>query len=365
MKKIAIIINSNRGSALCQRAKGLFSNLENEYSIYYLYRNGNRLQSIYSFLKELYELKPDIMYVLDTAIPGATSAIIYKLFFNTSYIIDTGDLGYELAVTRGRPSWIGRKIIKFVEDKVIKLSDRIVVRGTFHKSLLNSLGYKNVNVIRDGINISSSKPEDVGFLRNDLGLENSLCVGLIGTLRYNKRYQMCYGWDLIESMSFINKNIPVRGVIIGDGDGLDFLKKRVQELNIKDRIVFLGRVPYESLNKYTNLLDIAISTQTNNNVGNVRTTGKLAEYMAAGRFIISTDVGEAKVLLPQEMRLPYNGIKDKDYPKRLAKKIEDLYYQGMNTIYEMGNKNIKIAQKELDYKFLSSQVQVILNNFKL
>ena len=45
-------------------------------------------------------------------------------------------------------------------------------------------------------------------------------------------------------------------------------------------------------------LDVVLSTQSNDVVGQVRTTGKLPLYMANGRFILATDVGEASLVLP-------------------------------------------------------------------
>ena len=58
--------------------------------------------------------------------------------------------------------------------------------------------------------------------------------------------------------------------------------------------------------------------------GQVRTTGKVPEYMAAGRFVLASRVGEAELLLPAEMLLEYNGEVDAGYPDRLAARIRQL-----------------------------------------
>jgi hypothetical protein len=48
-------------------------------------------------------------------------------------------------------------------------------------------------------------------------------------------------------------------------------------------------------------MDICLSTQTNDVVGWVRTTGKLPLYLAAGRYVLASRVGEAARVLPEEM----------------------------------------------------------------
>ena len=86
--------------------------------------------------------------------------------------------------------------------------------------------------------------------------------------------------------------LPVRALIVGDGDGLPHLQQRAQELGLGDRVRFTGRVPIEEVPLYTSMMDVALSTQTNNRIGQVRTTGKLPEYMAAGCYVLATDVGK-------------------------------------------------------------------------
>jgi glycosyltransferase involved in cell wall biosynthesis len=70
-------------------------------------------------------------------------------------------------------------------------------------------------------------------------------------------------------------------------------------------------------------MDVALSTQTNDLVGQVRTTGKLPLYLACGLPVLASHVGEAAALLgPVGWTLPYHGVVDRDYPTRLAEKIE-------------------------------------------
>jgi hypothetical protein len=56
----------------------------------------------------------------------------------------------------------------------------------------------------------------------------------------------------------------------------------------------------------------------------VRTTGKLVQYMAAGRFILASRVGAAATLLPEPMLVDYHGPWDEGYFARLAERVDAL-----------------------------------------
>ena len=56
----------------------------------------------------------------------------------------------------------------------------------------------------------------------------------------------------------------------------------------------------------------------------MRTTGKLPLYLANNRFVLATDVGQASWVLPPEMRLPYQGVVDGEYPRRLATRLRGI-----------------------------------------
>ena len=70
--------------------------------------------------------------------------------------------------------------------------------------------------------------------------------------------------------------------------------------------MFAGRRPLTELPALLAACDICLSTQTNDVPGNVRTTGKLPLYLACGRYILASNVGEAARVLPPEMLVPYD-----------------------------------------------------------
>jgi glycosyltransferase involved in cell wall biosynthesis len=111
-----------------------------------------------------------------------------------------------------------------------------------------------------------------------------------------------------------------------------------------------------------NLMDVALSTQTNDRVGQARMTGKLAEYMACGRYVVASDVGEAQLLLPPEMRLAYDGVKDTRYPERLAAKIRELVESSPEDRRRASDGLVQTARSQLDYGALSTTLRRVLDS---
>lgn len=359
---VLVLVNGHPGSAGGTRARGLFEPLQNQGRVDYFYRDFGKIASLRYFFQKISRLKPNLVYVIDTAISGAGAALLARCFRGIPYIVDTGDLGYELAELTGTPGWAGRKMIGFVEASALHLASAIVVRGTFHKEILNQDGFHNVSVIRDGIGAGQPDSMAVSHLRRTLGLEGFLCVGMMGSIKMNPRTNLCYGWDLVEALGALDLKLPVRGLIVGDGDGLPVLRQRAKILGIEERVNFAGRVSYDQVSAYLGVMDVALSTQTNNRVGQVRTTGKLPEYMAAGCYVLATDVGEARLLLPSEMRLPYQAVKDLEYPARLAAKITRLAEANLRELDDAVAATQKLAQNELTYSYLSRQLDQVLQS---
>src|SRR5207253_6361940 len=108
------------------------------------------------------------------------------------------------------------------------------------------------------------------------------------------------------------------------------------------------------------LIDICLSTQTNDIVGQVRTTGKLPLYLASGRYILASNVGEAALVLDNEMLVPYNGVKDESYPLKLAERINQLVERKGS--FRPSEKNIALAREQFDYSVLSKRIAAVIES---
>ncbi len=360
-KRIVLLFNVHEWHSLRERAEKLLSGLKDEgYSLNLLFRKKNRLKTLLFYIKGIASLKPDIVYLMDFGFSTAVPVLVLRIFFSFKIILDTGDITYELFRSTGR-NWLSLIIVRILEPIIWRLSSAIIVRGIYYEEYLKNKGYKDVYYIPDGVDLEVFKPLDVTELRRGYGLENMVTVGVVGSLNWVEKYDFCYGWELVSALRFL-KSFPVKGIIIGDGTGLEKLKELVKEYGIKGMVLFLGMVPYSELPQYINLMDICLSTQSNDIVGNVRTTGKLPLYMACNKYILSTRVGTAKYVLPQEMLIDYTGVRDDEYPERLANAIRDLIDKRERLKFNISIR--EIAGKNFDYKKLSSRVKEIIMESK-
>jgi len=349
--------HGGRDSIEAVRARGLSLNYPPD-KIHYLWRESGRGQTARDWHREVAAIAPDVLYVINTAMPGLFTARWWRQFHGLPYVIDTGDVVYEMARSAGTyPAW---KLpwLRLLENQMLRNAHTVVVRGSEHQAHLRAQGLPRVELIRDGY--GEAAPVDTNaleVLRARLGLKGKFVAGVMGSLVQSPRLNICYGWDLVEALAQLG-DLPVQGLIIGDGPGRGWLEEQARKHGVGERITFCGRIPYAEVPLYLQLLDVALSTQTNNLAGKVRTTGKLPEYMAAERYILASRVGEAARLLPPEMLIEYAGEVDRSYPQQLAQRIRQLCQNP--GLLELRHTLPEVAAQQCSYAVLSRRFREVV-----
>jgi GT2 family glycosyltransferase/glycosyltransferase involved in cell wall biosynthesis len=256
-----------------------------------------------------------VIYLVDVGKTTAVAALVGRLV-GKRVIVDTGDACFALARSKGDRSLLGTIVVGVAEQVALRSAHRIVVRGRAHAEYVPG----------DPVHIPDVAPPGAGPVSGDdvrrrLGIEGRFVVGIVGSLIHSPRLGVSYGWDLVEALPEVDENVIA--LVVGDGSGREGLQHRAEELGVADRCFFVGAVPSTAVSEYIAAMDVALSTQTNDVVGKVRTTGKLPLYLACRRPVLATHVGEAaRVLGPSGWTIPYQGRFDPGYPARLAAVIE-------------------------------------------
>jgi glycosyltransferase involved in cell wall biosynthesis len=324
---ILFFINNPENSAVGLRAKMFAERLPKHWNLKFNYRPRSKWKGILPFIQSALAFKPDVIYIMDIAYTGVIAGWISKKLTNCKLLVDTGDATFALAQSTGRYSKPQLALIDWTEKLALSQADHMIVRGSFHKEFLAEQGIDHVDVVPDGLDLTQIRDVDGTQLKQDLGLADCTVIGLIGHMVWSEQYDFCYGWDIIEAMDQL-RDLAVKALLIGDGDGRSELERRIKELDLEDRFVFTGLVPYEKLPEYLAVMDIGVSTQTNDLPGKVRTTGKLPLYLAYNLYVMATAVGEATKVLPNiGSLLPYTGVKDESHPPRLAAEIRKVIEQ--------------------------------------
>ncbi|MEE2827743.1 MAG: glycosyltransferase [Myxococcota bacterium] len=82
-------------------------------------------------------------------------------------------------------------------------------------------------------------------------------------------------------------------LVIGGGGTLPDLKREAERLGLGDRIRFTGAIPHNKVPDYLDVADVAVATLPDTQQAATKSPLKVVEYMAAGKAIVASRVGEA------------------------------------------------------------------------
>lgn len=359
-KQVLVLVSDIPGGCASLRIRALFERVSSEnVAARILYRDRGNYKALALYLKALAAMRPDLVYLNNIGWVGAVVALFAKRGLGVPIVVDSGDVVAGNFSNAGK-SALSCKAADRVERLMITMADEVVVRGRWHAEYLRGRGIRRAyHWIPEGVDLSLFKPVDSEGTKSAMGFTGKFVVGTVGQLAWNGVHQMAYGWDIIEALAMIPDE-KVAGLIVGDGDGLAHLKRLAEARKVSDRVYFAGWIPHDTVPLYINAMDVCVSTQSNDPVGWARTTGKLPEFMACGRFILATEVGEAARLLKGTGQLmPYQGLRDPEHPVRLAGRLVALK---ANPEYLMvGRRNREIAERLFDYNLLARKVTEVLS----
>ncbi len=80
--------------------------------------------------------------------------------------------------------------------------------------------------------------------------------------------------------------------IVGGGYRLEELKVLANGLGLSDRIIFTGSLPHNQMKRYIAAADLCVGCFSKNDITLSKSPLKLAEYLASGKAIVASNVGE-------------------------------------------------------------------------
>ena len=125
--------------------------------------------------------------------------------------------------------------------------------------------------------------------------------------------------EAVEAMQYIDNAVLL---ILGSGDVIPQLKKRVEVLGLSDCVLFKDRMPYKQMMAHTYLADLGLSLDRDTNI-NYRYSlpNKLFDYIHAGIPVLGSDLVEVKRIIEDykvgEIAISFN-------PEKLAKQMQDM-----------------------------------------
>ena len=148
--------------------------------------------------------------------------------------------------------------------------------------------------------------------------------------------------EALEAIQYL-KNVCF--LIIGDGDVLPKLKKKVQELKLENSVIFRDKMPYEEMMQHTHHAELGLTLDKSTNINyKLSLPNKLFDYIHAGIPILASKVVEVEKVVKK-----YNiGLIIKNHePKHIAEQIKLALKSNLKTEFES---NIKKAARELNWE---------------
>lgn len=273
------------------------------------------------------DFKPDILhahYASGNGLLGALSG------FHPYIISVWGSDVYEFP----QKSFFHKSVLRYNLSK----ADKIL--STSHVMAKETSKYtgKEIEVIPFGIDLNVFKPmprKTQKYFQQD-----DIVIGTIKTLE--KKYGVEY---LIRAFSIVRKRhseLPLKLLIVGDGTLRGQLEKLVKELNMDEDVVFTGRIPWQDVPIYDNMLDIYVALSESESFGVA-----IIEASACEKPVVVSDAGG----LPEVVDDHVTGL---IVPKKdsiaAAEAIEKLVLD-INLRCKMGKDGRMRVEKLYDWKY--------------
>jgi len=281
---------------------------------------------------------------LDTLLPNYLSAKIK----GKPLVYDSHEYFTEVPELVNRPAV--QKIWKSIEKRIFpQLTDVFTVNQSIADLFEKEYGVK-VNVVR---NIPFKKSVGKTKTRKELGLPDDKFIMILQGSGIN----MHRGSEqMVEAMKYIDGALLL---FVGGGDVIDTLKKMANHPDIKEKVIFKPRQPYNSLMQYTANADLGLTLDKDTNL-NYRFSlpNKIFDYIQAGIPVLASNLPEIRKVIET-----YN-IGDfipSHKPAEIAEKVKKL--MNNKPQLEKWKRNITFAAENLTWEKESETIKQVYSKY--
>lgn len=197
----------------------------------------------------------------------------------------------------------GRSLVSFLAERAektqVKKAHAVVVVSSELKKYFSkkaNVSPGKIVVTPNAVNLKTVE-ENVADVRPSLGLSKEDCVvGFVGSIF------PYHGVDLLieamrELMQSNEHSVQLKALVVGDGEILPELKKKVENWGLTSRFIFTGNVAHSKVYGYISAMDIAVMPKSNWYGSPV----KIFEYGIMGKLVIAPNNGPVKDAMIDEV----------------------------------------------------------------
>jgi len=231
-------------------------------------------------------VKADVFYAndLDTLPANALVSLIRR----KPLIYDSHEYFTEVPEIQGKP--IVKRIWKLAEQICIKRCDVVIaVSQSIAELLQEAYRIEKVFLVR---NVPYEPIEISAYSKVEIGVDpDTFLVVLQGAgINVDRGAE-----ELMDAMALV-KNMTL--LIIGNGDALPLLKRKVAEMRLEKSVIFKPKMPFDEMMRYTSVADLGVSLDKGTNINyQFSLPNKLFDYALAGIPVLVSDLVEVRRLV--------------------------------------------------------------------
>jgi glycosyltransferase involved in cell wall biosynthesis len=240
--------------------------------------------------------------------------------------------------------------VKFTRKLLIKKADKITAISDYlRKYVLRIRRNAPVVVIPNGVGIDNFCRDfsygELSMLQDQVGIRPGERI-IITISRLVPKNGI---GDLVKAVAVLSENRKepfFKLLIIGDGEQKSDLLKLVNDLKIKDKVIFAGQVNHSDLPKYLKISDVFVRPSLSEGLGNA-----FLEAMAASVPVVGTPVGGIPDFLKDEETGLFCKVGN---PENIAQKIEKLIFD--DTLKKKIVENaLKLVKEKYDWEIIATE----------
>jgi PEP-CTERM/exosortase A-associated glycosyltransferase len=244
------------------------------------------------------EVKPDIIHAHSPILNGL-AAIKVARRYQIPVVYEIRAFWEDAAVGHGTTieNSLRYKITRTLETHIIKKADVVttICEGLKKDILERGISLDKVIVIPNAVDIvkfdSRKKPDQV--LIEKLGIDGKCIIGFIGSFYAYEGLPL-----LLKAIpTIISKHPNTHFLLVGGGPQEEEINRLINELKLKDNVLFIGCVPHDQIQDYYDLIDIFVYPRLSIRLTDLVTPLKPLEAMAKRRLVVASNVGGHKELI--------------------------------------------------------------------
>ena len=204
---------------------------------------------------------------------------------------------YEAATNRFSAEW-QRRVVRYFEDDVVRYATGLTVNTQFTLQRYGALGFpvSRIRYVPNGVERARfMRQSDLARLRQQLQIgESEPVIAYVGTLGL-----LSHPVDLLlEAFQKMMGQMPqARLLLVGGGEDYDRVQQMACQLGIRERTILAGRVLPEEVPDYWRLAAVSVDPVRDDLIAKARSPLKVLESLVAGVPVVTSDVGDRRVLL--------------------------------------------------------------------